>query len=53
MTARIKNMVRKGGMPLTELVLITASPKMANIVTSHFPFSRMKIVTTLNPPWVW
>jgi hypothetical protein len=43
-------MVRKGKTPPTELVLIAASPKMEVIVSSHFPFSRMKMVTALNPP---
>ena len=49
-TVRINDMVRKGGMHLTELVLIAASPKMAVVVPFHFLSSRMTMVTTLKPP---
>jgi hypothetical protein len=53
MTVRINNMVRKGEMPPTGLVLINAYPKMEVVIPSLFLFSRMKMVTTLNPPRVW
>jgi hypothetical protein len=50
-------MARKGEMYHTELlVLIAISPKMEVVVLFHFPFSfpfsRMKTVTTFNPPTI-
>jgi uncharacterized membrane protein YidH (DUF202 family) len=50
---RINNMARKREMPHAELVSIAVSPKMEAVVPFHSPFSRMKTVTTLNPPKVW